>query len=190
MGRDSLPERTLLGSAGTLHWTIVVPPGSSCNADLTIEFNAPDCELDLGALFLCTGDEQVSLNVNVRHNSGNCRSRQQIRGIVGGRARAGFNGLIYVKRDAQHTKAYQECHSILLNEGARVEARPQLEIYADDVECSHGATSGFLDPEQLFYMRSRGIDEDVARSLQLQAFLAPVLCRLPQELQDQFIEKL
>ena len=146
MGRDSLPERTLLDSAGTLHWTIVVPPGSSCNADLTIEFNAPDCELDLGALFLCTGDEQVSLNVNVRHNSGNCRSRQQIRGIVGGRARAGFNGLIYVKRDAQHTKAYQECHSILLNEGARVEARPQLEIYADDVECSHGATSGFLDP--------------------------------------------
>ena len=71
-----------------------------------------------------------------------------------------------------------------------MEARPQLEIYADDVECSHGATSGFLDPEQLFYMRSRGIDEDVARSLQLQAFLAPVLCRLPQELQDQFIEKL
>ena len=187
MGRDSLPERTLLDSAGTLHWTIVVPPGSSCNADLTIEFNAPDCELDLGALFLCTGDEQVSLNVNVRHNSGNCRSRQQIRGIVGGRARAGFNGLIYVKRDAQHTKAYQECHSILLNEGARVEARPQLEIYADDVECSHGATSGSLNPDEQFYMRSRGIPEQEARRLQMISFLSAVMEGLDEEIQGEIL---
>lgn len=190
VGKDTIPERLVLDNARKLRWTVVVPPGVSCDDLLTIELDAPGCELDLAALFLCKSDEQVRLRFNIRHNCGSCVSRQQIRGIVGGSARAEFDGLIYVKRDAQHTKAYQECHSILLNAGARVEARPQLEIYADDVECSHGATSGFLDPEQLFYMRSRGIDEDVARSLQLQAFLSGVLSRLPQELQDRFTEQL
>ena len=82
---------------------------------------------------------------------------------------------MYVAQDAQKTEAFQENHSLLLSEGAVTETRPQLEIYADDVKCSHGATTGFLNPDELFYMRSRGIPEKEARTLQMLSFLAPVI---------------
>ena len=80
---------------------------------------------------------------------------------------------------AIHTDAAQESRTLLLSDAATAEARPQLEIYADDVKCSHGATTGYLNPEELFYMRSRGIPEAEARAMQIEAFLAPILNRLP-----------
>ena len=86
--------------------------------------------------------------------------------------------------DAQKTEAYQENHNILLDDTARVETRPQLEIYADDVECSHGATTGYLNPDEQFYMRSRGIPEDEARRLQVISFLSSVLEDVPEEVRD------
>ena len=92
--------------------------------------------------------------------------------------------------DAYIEKARQESRSILLDSGAFVESRPQLEIYADDVECSHGCTSGFLSEEELFYMRSRGIPEKEARHLQKIAFLAPVLRRLPEDLVKEVYDSL
>ena len=111
--------------------------------------------------------------------------RQLFKGIVGGTARAGFDGLIYVAPDAQKTQAFQENHTLLLSDTARTESRPQLEIYADDVQCSHGATTGYLNPDELFYLRSRGIPEAEARQLQMQAFLAPVVRRLPDALAEE-----
>lgn len=190
VGRDEIPQLVVLDKAERISWTIIIPPGQDYNCNIRIELNHPECEVDIAAAYVCKNSERISINIDMRHNAPMCRSRQEIRGIVDGHARASFDGLIYVKRDSGQTKAYQECHSILLSESACAEAKPQLEIYADDVECSHGATSGFLDKQQLFYMRARGIDEAEAKALQLQAFLAPVLSRLPEELRDEYYSML
>lgn len=188
IGRDEVPQYVRLDAGEKLGWTIVALEGG--RLDLEIDLCGEGAEVDLAGLYLCDGDARVTLNVNVRHEVGGCLSRQLFKGIAGGSSRASFNGLVYVKRDAQKTKAFQENHNILLSPDARVEACPQLEIYADDVECSHGATTGFLSADELFYMRSRGIPEAEARRLQMISFLAPVLGRLPEEIQEEVYAKL
>ena len=178
LGRDSAPQYLRLEAGEELAMTLVVPPGTDVQYSLEVDLCGPGAGLDLAGLYLCPGSERVELRLLVRHSAGGCTSRQLFKGIVGGTARALFDGLIYVAPDAQKTQAYQENHTLLLSETARTESRPQLEIYADDVQCSHGATTGYLNPEELFYMRSRGIPEAEARRLQMQAFLAPVIRRL------------
>lgn len=189
IGRDKIPAGLSLGAGEKLDWTLVCLPGTSAELDLTISLDGPGAEVDLAGLYLCPESGNLKMSVNVRHNSGGCISRQLFKGIVGGTARAGFDGLIYVARGAQKTKAYQENHSILLSSGAWAESKPQLEIYADDVECSHGATTGFLGEDELFYMRSRGIPGKDARRLQIISFLSPVLERLPEELRNDIISE-
>lgn len=191
IGRDSVPRRVELGAGETLSWTFVIlPDAPDRTVDVEVVLAGPGAELDLAGLYICKGSQKSGFNVLVRHLSGGCTSRQVFRGIAGGSSRTSFEGLVYVAQDAQKTKASQENRNILLSPDAIVESRPQLEIYADDVECSHGATSGYLDPAALFYMRSRGIPEDVARRLQMQSFLAPVLSRLPEDLQNEVIRSL
>ena len=189
IGRDAVPQYTRLEAGESIHWTFVVLPGTSADLNLEIDLCGPGAEVDLAGLYLCRSDEDVKVNVLVKHASGGCVSHQLFKGIVGGTSKALFDGLIYVARDAQKTKAFQENHTILLSETAKVESRPQLEIYADDVECSHGATTGFLDADELFYMRSRGIPEAEARRLQMISFLAPVLDRLPEDLKNDIISE-
>lgn len=189
LGRDEVPRHVRLEAGESLRWTVVALPGTSASLDLEIDLAGPGADLDLAGLYLCTSDERLDLNVTVRHSSSGCLSRQMFKGIVGGTAGTSFDGLIYVAHGSQKTKAYQESHTILLSGTAVAEARPQLEIYADDVECSHGATSGFLDADQLFYMRSRGITEAEAKRLQIISFLAPVLERLPEDLRDDIISQ-
>jgi Fe-S cluster assembly protein SufD len=109
-----------------------------------------------------------------------CNSRQLFKGVAGGSSRVDFYGKIIVAQDAQRTEAYQENHNILLSDDARVDTKPQLEIYADDVKCSHGATIGRLNEEEQFYMRSRGITLEDAKVLQMISFLAPVLEAVPE----------
>ena len=106
-------------------------------------------------------------------------SRQRYKNVLGGRARGVFRGRVLVRPDAQKTNAEQSSASILLAEGAEIDAKPQLEIWADDVKCSHGATIGRLDENALFYLRSRGIGEAAARDLLVQGFAAEVLASLP-----------
>lgn len=185
IGRDSAPQylRLEAGEARTL--TLVIPPGVSGRYVMEVDLVGPGASLDLAGLYLCPGDERLDLRLLVRHTAGGCLSRQLFKGLVGGTARASFDGLVYVAQDAQKTQAYQENHTILLSDTARVESRPQLEIYADDVQCSHGATTGYLNPDELFYLRSRGIPEAEARRLQMVAFLAPVLRRLPEPLTEE-----
>ena len=182
IGRDSAPQYLRLDAGEARAMTLVVPPGTDARLSLEIDLCGPGASLDLAGVYLCNDAERVDLRVLVRHTSGGCTSRQLFKGIVGGTARAAFDGLLYVAQDAQKTQAFQENHSILLSDAARVESRPQLEIYADDVQCSHGATTGYLNPDELFYLRSRGIPEAEARRLQMVAFLAPVLRRLPEPL--------
>lgn len=189
-GQDSVPQYVRLDAGEKLRWTIVVLPGVSCDLSMEIDCSAPGAEVDLAGLYLCPADEKVRLNVLVKHSAPGCVSRQLFKGIVGGKASAHFDGLIYVARGADRTKANQATHSILLSSEARVEGKPQLEIYADDVECSHGATTGFLNPDELFYMRSRGIPEAEARRLQMISFVAPVLGRLPEDMAEDVISKM
>lgn len=190
IGRDAVPSLIRLGEGEKLNLSLVALPGVSEEIQLEIDIDGPGCEVDLSGVYICNAEEDLRLHVLVRHNSGGSLSRQVFKGIVGGRAKALFDGLIYVAKDSQRTKAYQENHTILLDKSASVEALPQLEIYADDVECSHGCTSGFLSAEEQFYMRSRGIPEEEARYLQKIAFLAPVVSRLPEALAQEIYDSI
>jgi Fe-S cluster assembly protein SufD len=163
-----------VGAGEKLSLTFVVLPGESRDIDVAIDLTGEGAEVDLKGLYLCGGDERVTFRILMHHRVPGCVSRQLFNGIAGGTARVTFEGRIVVAPDAQQTEAYQENHNILLSEQAHVETTPQLEIYADDVKCSHGATIGRLDEEALFYMRTRGIPEDEAKVLQMLSFLAPV----------------
>ena len=117
----------------------------------------------------------VKLRTN--HNVPDCRSNSYIKGVAGGSARGEFCGLVYVAPDAQHTDAQQQNRNILLSETAHIATQPQLEIYADDVKCSHGATVGQMDSEAVLYMRQRGLSEVQARRLQIEGFVGDVVRR-------------
>ncbi len=173
-GRDVMP-RVSLGQGDSLAMTVLVLPGADCDCAIGVDIDGEGAELDIRGLYLCGGSQRVNINVTVNHNAGRSRSNQLFKGIVGGQAKASFSGLVHVRQDSQKTKAYQANHSLLLTDTATADSRPQLEIYADDVECSHGATVGRLNGDELFYMRSRGIPEDEAKYLQMLSFVSPVM---------------
>jgi Fe-S cluster assembly protein SufD len=153
----------------------VVLPGESRDIDVAVDLIGPGAELNLKALYITKADEKVNFRILVHHRAPGCRSTQLVNGIAGGTSNVTFNGTIVVAPDAQKTEAFQENHNILFSESAKAETRPQLEIYADDVKCSHGATVGRLNEDELFYMRSRGIPEKEAKTLQMLSFLSPVI---------------
>ena len=178
VGHSELPRQVSVGRDEVLDWVFIVLPGVSASIPLTVDIDGPGASVNLSGLYLCGGDERVDFQIEVRHNAGDSQSRQFFNGIAGGTSRAAFHGRILVCPGAQRIQAYQENHNVLLSESARVETTPQLEIYADDVLCSHGATTGYLSAEEQFYMRSRGIPETEAKVLQMISFLAPVLARI------------
>jgi len=135
--------------------------------------------LRLDGLTVAGGKQLVDNHTVVDHAMPHGESRQRYKGVLGGRARGVFRGRVVVRPGAQKTNAAQSTASILLGEGAEIDAKPQLEIWADDVKCSHGATIGRLDEDALFYLRSRGIGEAAARDLLVQGFAAEVLASLP-----------
>lgn len=150
-------------------------PGADCSLDFNIELTGPGASCNLYGLYLCPEAEKVSVRADMHHKVHHCHSHQLFKGIISGTARSGFTGKIVVSPDAQVTEAYQENHNLLLSDTAVADTSPQLEIYADDVKCSHGATIGRLDEDEQFYMRSRGIPESEARALQMLSFISPVL---------------
>ncbi|MBQ7709021.1 MAG: SufD family Fe-S cluster assembly protein [Bacteroidales bacterium] len=158
-----------------LNLEFVVLPGESKDIDVSVDLCGPGAEAHLKGLYLCKADEKVNFRVLMHHKAPGCRSTQLFNGIAGGSAQVTFNGTIVVAPDAQKTEAFQENHNIVLTETAVVNTKPQLEIYADDVKCSHGATVGQLNEDELFYMRSRGIPEAEAQTLQILSFLSPVI---------------
>lgn len=190
IGQDQYPGTVRLQGGEDCRLCFVALPGCSEEVNVEVIIDGPSCNVELSGLYISKDEDKVDFHILMRHNCGGSISRQLFKGIVSGKARVGFDGLIYVARDAQKTKAYQENHTILLSPDARIETRPQLEIYADDVECSHGATTGFLREDELFYMRSRGIPEAEARRLQIISFLSPVLEKLPEELRQKVYESL
>ncbi|MBR2225005.1 MAG: SufD family Fe-S cluster assembly protein [Bacteroidales bacterium] len=167
------PQYTV-GAGERLELTFVVLPGESRDIDVAIDLVGEGAEVSLKGLYLCGGDERVNFRILMHHRAPCCVSRQLFNGIAGGSSRVTFEGRIIVAPDAQKTEAYQENHNIVLSDRAHAETMPQLEIYADDVKCSHGATVGRLDEEALFYMRTRGVPEKDAKVLQMLSFLSPV----------------
>jgi Fe-S cluster assembly protein SufD len=153
----------------------VVLPGETRDIEVSIDLTGPGAEAHLKGLYLCNSDEKVNIRVTMHHQAPGCKSTQLFNGIAGGSSNVTFDGRIIVAPGADGTEAYQENHNIVLTEAAKVETKPQLEIYADDVKCSHGATTGRLGDDELFYMRSRGIPEKEARTLQMLSFLSPVI---------------
>jgi Fe-S cluster assembly protein SufD len=139
-------------------------------ADLVEE--GAECELN--GLYVVGNEEHVDNHMVIHHSAPHCDSRQLYKGILGGAATGAFTGRVVVHKGAQKTNARQANHNLLLSERAVAETRPQLEIYADDVKCAHGATIGRLDEEALYYLRSRGIGPKAARNLLVHAFASEI----------------
>jgi len=137
--------------------------------------DAEQCETHLYGLFLGRASMHVDNHTVVDHARPNCFSNELYKGVLDDRSTGVFNGRVLVRRDAQRTNAYQSNKSIVLSDTARMYSKPELEIYADDVKCSHGATTGQLDRDALFYLRARGLTEQQARALLLVAFARDVL---------------
>lgn len=147
--------------------------------DLVVRLDAPGAQTTLDGLYL-TGDGQQHDHITVvDHRKPHTTSIERYKGILDGKSRAIFDGTIYVRRDAQKSNGAQENRNLLLSDDAVVNTKPHLEIDADDVKCSHGATVGRLDPDQLFYLRARGIDAQSARSILVYAFAREVVDRIP-----------
>jgi len=143
-----------------------------------VRLNGTGCESNLYGLFLGDDNQHIANFTLIHHAMPQCTSNQLFKGILDDNATGSFNGKIYVSRDAQKTLAYQKNNNILLSPAARMNTKPHLEIYADDVKCSHGATVGRLDTEAMFYLRSRGIGEKEARQLLMYAFADEIISKI------------
>ncbi len=149
--------------------------GSILKNKLHIKLDGLNCETHMHGLYIADNSQLIDNHTAVYHSKPHSNSNELYKGIIGGNAHAVFNGKIFVEKDAQKTNAYQSNKNILLSNDAVVNAKPQLEIFADDVKCTHGATTGQMDDESLFYLRSRGINENDAKALLNLAFANDVL---------------
>ena len=182
-GNVDIPRRIVVERDAKVDVVIAVMAGESCDWKIDVELVGEGAEANLYGTYVCGSDEKVKMAVDMHHKVPHCNSRQLFKGIAGGESRVDFYGKIIVAQDAQRTEAYQENHNLLLSDKAKVDTKPQLEIYADDVKCSHGATIGRLNEEEQFYMRSRGISLEDAKVLQMISFIAPVLENVRDEAQ-------
>jgi Fe-S cluster assembly protein SufD len=158
--------------------------------NLNIELRGKNCSARLNGLYVVSDESHIDNHSLVNHASPECYSNELYKGVLDGKAHGVFNGRIYVRRDAQKTNAYQSNKSLLLSDDAVMNSKPQLEIYADDVKCSHGATTGQLDPESMFYLRSRGIGEQQARALLTTAFAEEIVNNISIEFTREKIKEL
>ena len=170
---DSLDIRQDQGSR-CKQFTIVLG-GGLVRATLEANLNEREASLDSYSLLVGHEDRHVDCVNIVSHRAPETRSRQTSRAIAGGVSRVIFNSKVIVNAGAAHSDSQQSCRGLLLSPKAEIDQRPQLEIHADEVKCAHGATTGRLDPDMLFYMLSRGLDREAAQSLLVFAFLADVL---------------
>jgi Fe-S cluster assembly protein SufD len=149
--------------------------GALARHNLHVRLNDENIETLMYGLYLSRGEQVVDNHTAIFHDQPNCRSWEVYKGVLDGRSRAVFNGKVFVQPAAQKTDAKQTNRNLLLSDLARVDTKPQLEIFADDVKCTHGATVGRLDDVALFYARSRGVPKDAAERLLTYAFAAEVI---------------
>ena len=143
--------------------------------DIRAALTEPGAEARLYGLFMAGGRQHVDNHTCIDHMAPHTRSDESYKGVLSGRARGVFNGRVVVRPDAQKIEARQSNPNLLLSGQAEIDTKPELEIYADDVKCSHGATVGQLDETALFYLRSRALDADTARDLLVFGFVEEVI---------------
>jgi Fe-S cluster assembly protein SufD len=164
--------------------------GAIVRNDVNAVLNAEGISCTLNGLYLVDGDRLVDNHTTIDHAKPHCESHELYKGILDDRGKGVFNGKIFVREDAQKTDAKQTNKVMLLSDDATIDTKPQLEIFADDVKCTHGATIGQLDEAQKFYLKSRGIGEDHARSILLHAFAADIVERIEVEALRTHLERL
>ena len=167
VGRAALYERLTFASGAAL-----------ARSDMHVLLAEPAANFDLAAAYLAGGEELNDVTFTVTHGAPHTKSRMLVKGVAADEAHAVVQGSVVVKPDAQKTDSHQLARGILLSTKAEIDQKPELEIFADDVKCGHGAAIGALDAEQLFYMRARGIPEAEARVLLIRAFMGEVVDRL------------
>ncbi|HLN29270.1 MAG TPA: Fe-S cluster assembly protein SufD [Gemmataceae bacterium] len=155
--------------------------GALVRNEVNVTLDAEGCECTLNGLYLASGQQHIDNHTLIDHAKPRCTSHELYKGILDGKAHGVFNGKIFVRQDAQKTDAKQTNQTLLLSDNAVINTKPQLEIYADDVKCTHGATIGQLQEEAIFYLRSRGIGLEEARSLLTFAFANDIISRIKVE---------
>ena len=155
--------------------------GKLSRHDIAVKFNAEGGEAFVDGLYLVSEEQHADTHSVIDHQVPNCVSHQTYKGIVDERARAVFNGKVFVRENARGTDAQQSNKNLLLSSEARVDTKPQLEIFNDDVKCSHGATVGQLEEEELFYLLSRGLNENLARNLLTYGFAEEIINKIEIE---------
>ena len=149
--------------------------GALVRNNLNIEVDASNCETNLSGLYLGQNNDHIDNHTIVDHKKPHCNSNEVYKGVLNDSSTGVFNGKVFVRQDAQKTNAFQANNNILLSDDAVVNSKPELEIYADDVKCSHGSTTGQIDEEAIFYLQSRGVSRKGALNLMINAFAKDTL---------------
>jgi Fe-S cluster assembly protein SufD len=140
-----------------------------------------NCETHLNGTYLPKEGQLIDNHTVVDHLQPNCNSNELYKGVLNGKSIGVFNGKVFVRPNAQKINAFQSNANVLISDDASMNSKPELEIYADDVKCSHGSTTGQMDDEAIFYLRARGLSEKSAKALMTQAFIGDVLNKIDNE---------
>lgn len=164
--------------------------GGLVRNNLNIDVSGQNCTTNLNGIYLLKDKQHVDNHTMVNHKVANCNSNELYKGVIDDDSTAVFNGKVFVRKDAQKINAFQSNGNVLLGDRSTINSKPELEIYADDVKCSHGSTTGQLDEEAVFYLRARGISEKSARKLMTAAFIGEVLEKIENKNVLTYIEVL
>jgi len=170
-----------LGRASRYYTTSINLGAQLSRHDISVVMDHEGAETSVDGLYMVDSDQHTDTHSVIDHKQPHCNSHQLYKGILDGNGRAVFNGKIFVREGAQKTDAMQTNKNLLLSEKARVDTKPQLEIYADDVKCAHGAAIGQIDPEELFYLETRGIGPELGRNLLTYGFAEEVIAKIKIE---------
>ncbi|MFA6923023.1 MAG: Fe-S cluster assembly protein SufD [Bacteroidales bacterium] len=157
---------------------VITLHGGFIRNNLNVKLNAEGCQTNLYGLYLCDKEQHIDNHTFIEHGFPNCSSDEKYKGILDDKSEGVFRGKILVQPNAQKTIAFQANNNLLLSNNASVNSEPQLEIYADDVKCSHGATIGQLDTDALFYLRSRGISNEEARMMLMHTYASEIINKI------------
>jgi Fe-S cluster assembly protein SufD len=158
--------------------------------NLEVHVEGQNSETNLHGVYILKGSQHVDNHTIIDHKVSNCLSNELYKGVIDDQATGVFNGKVFVRKDAQKVNAFQSNGNVLLSDAATINSKPELEIYADDVKCSHGSTTGQLDDEAIFYLKSRGLSEKSARELLVSAFIGDVLDKIEDNSVREYIDRL
>lgn len=174
-------SRAFVESGGNYDSFVLTIGGALSRNEIQVKLAGETARCRLNGAYLLHGDQHTDTTTFIDHAKANCDSDEVYKGVLDGKARGVFQGKILVAKDSQQTNGNQLSRAILLSDDAEVSTKPELEIYADDVKCSHGATAGELDDDSMFYMKARGIPEDQARRLLIRAFVGELIDEIEVE---------